>query len=96
MMNTYEDKTLCMPVNDPVAPMHEPLEPMLAIMNSVTMKIETALTLVYKINNRLFGLGEPERPVPQPECVRDELLLNSAKLSDINAELEKFLQLLGA
>lgn len=90
-MNMYEDKNLCMPVKEAVEPIHEPIEPMLATLDCVSMKIETALKLVYKINNRLFGLGEPERQVPQPECVRDELMLDSARLSDIIAELEKLL-----
>ena len=97
-MNIYEDKTLCMPVKEAAEPIHEPIEPiepMLATLDCVSMKIETALSLIYKINKTLFGLGEPERAVPQPHCARDVLQLNSARLSELNAELEKFLQLLG-
>jgi hypothetical protein len=84
-----------MPAKEAVEPIHEPIEPILATLDCVSMKIEAARSLIYKINAKLFGYGEPEKDIPQPKCARDVLQLYSARLSELNAELEKLLQMLG-
>ena len=72
-----------------------PIEPIRAIVDNISMKIESALENIYMINEALFGFGKPQEEKSQPKCYRDTICHQAEKMSKLIGELESLRKYFG-
>lgn len=68
-----------------------------ALINETRCLINDALTMAYRLNQHLFGFGEPMNDAKQlePKCYRDEVVLHTKLLKKLCDELSKTLREIG-
>ena len=88
ILNGYASESPCVPA--------EPIEPLVAIVEDVRNGTETALQMAYRINEHLFGMGEPTKEEGMnPRCFRDVMVKQRQDISDLCDELAKIKERLG-
>ena len=74
----------------------EPIEPLAAIIDGITLGTDKALSMTHQINRHLFGIGESCREEGKnPQCVRDVMVHQRQSINELCCELEKIVAKLG-
>lgn len=92
-MNNYNQIMDC-PIEETKEPMDIP--PLSAMTDQATCMAGEALQMAYRINQHLFGMGEPVNEKPsEPKCYRDVLEMQTVTLDKLCCELSKIMKGIG-
>lgn len=69
--------------------------PLAAMVDEMSCLAGDALTSVYRINQQLFGLDEPNGELPKANCFQDVIMQNMAVLKRTNEALNVLMSRLG-
>lgn len=87
--------TNCVPCEG-TAIQSKPIPPLSSMMDAANFIAEEILTMVYKINTHMFGIGKPnEEKAISPQCFRDALSIQLATLNAASKELASIMEALG-
>ena len=74
-------------------PMIEPLSQMMGRANNL---LEEALQMAYRVNDHMFGKGEPNNEKPcEPKCYRDVMEMHNINLERLCKELSQIMAYIG-